>query len=549
MALKQSSRAARKSVRVQQIDAQAAERPGALSLGWLWLPAVLLITAVAYWPSLRGPFIFDDYNLPFSDPHVATAPASFWIGGVRPVLMATYWANYILSGTQPFSYHAGNLLLHAITAGMVFFLLRRLLELAGIDTRGELLAFFGAGLFLLHPLQTESVAYIAGRSEVVAGLFYVAAWLAFLVNFRFTFHLRTALAILLLAGAAVAGKESAISLPAILFLTDIYWNPATVIEQVRSRATLYVPIVLGGALAAWKILGSLTSGTAAGFSSAGVTPVLYALTQCRVIPEYIKLFLLPIGQNGDWGLPFFQSLTDHAAWVWPLGMAALLVVIVATYRRARLFSFGLATFLVLLLPTSSFVPIKDAIAERRMYIPIIGLILALLWVLDYAAARLPALREPRTLGLAMLLILAVAGGLSFERSKVWSSVTLFWADSAGKNPANSRAHRGLGAGYMLDGRYADAIREFQTAMNEAGKSDWLTDILALAYQLNQQPVLALDQLRKIEHPTASTYDRIGYLQAVMGDAAGASVSFQTALELEPGNPTALKGMATLAAKH
>ena len=128
----------------------------------------------------------------------------------------------------------------------------------------------------------------------------------------------------------MAGKESAISLPAILFLTDLYWNPASLMQQIRSRAALYIPIVLGGGLVAWKILGSLTSGTAAGFSSAGVSPALYALTQCRVIPEYIKLFLLPMGQNGDWAMPFFHSLTDNGAWVWLLGMVVMAGVIVAS---------------------------------------------------------------------------------------------------------------------------------------------------------------------------------------------------------------------------
>ena len=164
MALKQSSRAGRRAVRAQRHDPQATEKRAAGNRRWLWLPGVLLITALAYWPALNGTFIFDDYHLPFSDPGAATAGARFWIGGVRPLLMATYWANYALSGTAYRTYHAGNLLLHGATAVLVYFLLRRLLELAGIRTRQQMLALFGAGIFLLHPLQTESVAYMAGRS-------------------------------------------------------------------------------------------------------------------------------------------------------------------------------------------------------------------------------------------------------------------------------------------------------------------------------------------------------------------------------------------------
>jgi len=540
---------------------------------------------IAYWPALHGPFIFDDYHLPFSDPNAAKAGPAFWIGGVRPVLSATYWVNFIVSGTQPFSYHATSLLLHVITAGIVFFLLRKLLELAGFNSGGDLAALFGAGLFLLHPLQTESVAYIAGRSEVVAGLFYAAAWLVFVNHFHEPTKIVTAIEILLLAGAAVASKENAITLPAMLFLTDLYWNPASLAEQIRSRLKLYVPIIAGGVLAAVKILQSLTGATAAGFATAGVTPLFYGLTQCRVILTYIRLFLVPSGQNGDWGMSFFQSITDNAAWVYVLGMLAFVALIAWSYRRARLLSFGLLTFLVILLPTSSIVPIKDAIAERRVYVPIIGLILASIWTLDHFRRRLSIRQDSATLRYAMILILVMAAGLSFERNKVWSSDTLLWADSVKKNTANSRAHMGLGDAYLIHGPCVDAIREFKIVQSQAGPSEEMSTNLAAAYQCNHQPELALNELQAIvaKHPSASLYDRIGYIEATMGrvapaldafenalrldkndataysyrgtaklainDSRGAEADLRRALELDPGNGAALQGMAALAARR
>ena len=153
---------------------------------WLWaklFAAALLLAGVVYLPSLNGPIIFDDFHLPFSDPNAARMPASFWIGGVRPLLMATYWLNYAISGTTTFSYHAVNLLIHAAAAVVVFFVLQHLLKLASIEKNAFLFSLLGAGLFLLHPLQSESAAYIAGRSELVSGLFLVSAWLVFLQSF------------------------------------------------------------------------------------------------------------------------------------------------------------------------------------------------------------------------------------------------------------------------------------------------------------------------------------------------------------------------------
>jgi len=538
-----------------------------------------MIAILAYWPALWGPFVFDDHILPFSNPSAAKAGAAFWIGGVRPVLMATYWINFMISGTRPFSYHAGNLLLHTITAVIVFFLLRRLVDFAEVKVDRQEMALLGAGVFFLHPLQVESVAYIAGRSELVAGLFYFGAWLVFVNSAGSEIKFFTAIEIMLLAGAAVGGKESAITLPAILFLTDLYWNPASLTEQIRSRLKLYIPLVLGGLIVGSKILLNLTGG--AGFAPEGVPPSIYALTQCRVILTYIRLFCLPLGQSSDWALPYFRSLTDHAAWIYVLGMLAFVAAIVLLYRRARLLSFGLLIFLVLLLPTSSIVPINDAIAERRVYVPIIGLILASIWAIDHFGSRIQILREARTLRVATFLILGLAAVLSFERSHVWSSGVLFWEDAASKNPSNRRAHIALGSAYGQNGRCADAIREFKIVARQAGINDELSKRTAAAYECNNQPDLALKELYRTvaSHPTAATYAWIGYLEGVigrskaamtalnesirldplyatayayrgqlqstLGDQPKATADLQRALEIDPGNTEARDGMAKL----
>jgi protein O-mannosyl-transferase len=500
---------------------------------------VLGIAALAYWPALWGPLVFDDIHL-LIQRHSGRHPVMRWLGGVRPVLMSTYWLNFTISGRQTFSYHVLSLLLHVVTAWIVFLLLRRLLELAEVNLDRQMLALFGAGLFLLHPIQTESVAYIAGRSEVVAGLFYCAAWLVFVNHFGAATKFRTAIQILLLGGAAVGGKEDAISLPAILFLTDLYWNPASLLQQVRSRAKLYVPMVLGGLIIIARYLRRLSFAGPAALGTEGLTRSHYALTQCRVILTYIRLFLLPFGQNADWGLPFYRSLTDHAAWVCVLGMLALVGVIAWSYRRARLLSFGLLIFLVLLFPTSSIIPIKDAITERRMYIPIIGLILGAIWAIDRFRPRFEILRSPGALRVTAALILMAAGVLTFERSMVWSSDILLWKDSADKNPSNNRAHMGLGAAYMTHGRCRDAIPEFQTVARRGKVNDEVTINLADAYQCNHQPDLAVKELRTLqdESPSATIWDRIGYLEATMGHVTPALESFENALQLDPEDATA-----------
>ena len=149
---------------------------------WLFLAVAAAAVIVVFWaygPAMHGEFLFDDYALSFTLP-AATATLAEWMRGVRPVLQITYWLNSRLSGDNPFSYHVVNLIIHCIASGLIFLIVLRLVEWSGVEkARRTLLAGLAALLFLLHPAQTEAVAYLAGRSEALSTMFAMAAMTAF----------------------------------------------------------------------------------------------------------------------------------------------------------------------------------------------------------------------------------------------------------------------------------------------------------------------------------------------------------------------------------
>ncbi len=151
---------------------------------WLYVLGLFLAIAIVfevYQPALYGPFLFDDNYLPFRLPRFQVEALRPWLSGVRPLLMFSYWVNYQLSGFETFSYHAFNVLFHAANAVLIFLIVRKILQWAGVEKeRLDILAGFAGGVFLLHPVQAESVAYIASRSEDLSGLFFFAAYAAFL---------------------------------------------------------------------------------------------------------------------------------------------------------------------------------------------------------------------------------------------------------------------------------------------------------------------------------------------------------------------------------
>ena len=171
-----------------------------------------------------------------------------WIGPVRPLLMFSYWINTQISLQDTSSYHLFNILIHALTGILVFLVIRRLMEWAGAGESSRTpLAVFGALLFLLHPLQTESVAYISGRSESLCGMFGCASLAAFLYRRSAAISWAGVAAVVLLFGAAVLTKEQAVVLPVVFVLTDIWWNPDSPLRSVRANWKLYVVLAAGAA--------------------------------------------------------------------------------------------------------------------------------------------------------------------------------------------------------------------------------------------------------------------------------------------------------------
>ncbi|MCU1235514.1 MAG: Tetratricopeptide 2 repeat protein, partial [Candidatus Solibacter sp.] len=210
---------------------------------WQWLSAAIAGAILLFWayaPAMHGPFVFDDTKQQYALPS-AVDPLNTWIGPVRPVLMLSYWTNYQLSRDDTFSFHMVNLLIHLVTSLLIFFIIRRLLEWSNTAANlRTLLAGFGAFLFLLHPLQTESVAYIAGRSESLCGMFGCASYAAFLYRREKAITWSSVALVVVLFGAAVLTKEQGVVLPVLFLVTDLWWSPEGPLRAVRANWKLYL---------------------------------------------------------------------------------------------------------------------------------------------------------------------------------------------------------------------------------------------------------------------------------------------------------------------
>ena len=525
-----------KPKRSATIAVQAA--PGPKSHFWRYaLGCLIAFCAVyqVYSPALNGPFLLDDTSQPYMLPNFYVLPINDWIRGVRPLLMVTFWMNFKISGNETtFGYHVVNVVLHVFDGALIYLAVRKMLSMVNAEKAAqEILAAFAAGLFLLHPIQTESVSYVADRGETLSLFFMLGAYVVFLYRKSASVGVGTAVTILILFGAAVLTKEHTAVFPALLLLTDYYWNPGFSFQGMRRNWKLYVPILIGGIAGVAFVFRVLSESRSAGFALKDATWYQYFFTECRVIWDYVRMFLLPFGQNLDYDFPFSRGVLDHGA---IFGLAGLLAVsaLAWIYRREfKLASFGWFTFLLLLAPTSSFVPIQDPIAERRMYLPFIGLLFI---TVDF----LRRWKTGRTTLIAALSLVVLAeGAVAYQRNAIWGRAVDIWNDAASKSPKKLRPRFQLAYAYFQEQKCGEAVQEYAKAAALAPPNyDRQYDLLldwALAYDCAGKPDEAIAKLKEAAAVTRSAhvYSQIGMEYAKQKDFPEALEALATAQQLDP----------------
>jgi hypothetical protein len=445
----------------------------------LWLLGASLLVLAIYGNVLHGDFLFDDLRLIPGNPAVRLTELSLdgllrVARGTRPVAMLSLALNYYFHQYDVFGYHLVNVVIHILTGWCLYFFAKTTLVVAQV-TRAKKEAMFvaltAATLWLVHPVQTQSVSYIIQRMNSLAGLFFVLAMLCY-VQGRVRLGWQRAL---LFVGCGLAGilavgsKEMAITLPFFVILYEWYF-----FQELSAAWLRKALVVLGAGLAAVGVflfffpqfmpLGIIQKG----YSLYPFTMEQRLYTELRVVVHYLSLLVFPHPSrlNLDYDFPLSLSLVEP----WTTGAAALLLgalFVAALYlaRGHRLLSFCLLWFLGNLVIESTIIPL-DLVMEHRLYVPSMMLIVAMVLV----ASRL--LRRPliRAVGLAVLVVLL--GVWTHERNKVWQSPLALMVDTADKSPDKARPAYNVACEYAKQGMAAEAVGWLRKSVALEGFNRW-----------------------------------------------------------------------------
>lgn len=414
----------------------------------MWLALAILI---GYANVLNGSFQFDDYNVIVNEP--AVHGWSNWFAaldhGIRPLLKLSYTLNWTM-GAGVTGFHLTNLLIHLANAYLVYLLSQSFIRQQWQDVRFRHVPLIAALLFALHPVHTEAVSYISGRSASLMALFYLAGLLSY-INGRMQrdsrlLYLATPLLFLL----ALATKETAVTFPLALLAWELCCGG-------RWRPALHLMWPSWAALCVAAMFFLFSDSYAAQMQRSAEFNHLQGnlATQLAACAWLMKQWLLPLRLNIDPDLPLLMDISDALL---PLSlMIAATATMLLCWRRRPWISFALIWLMLQLIPLYLFLPRLDIANERQMYLAGWPLFLVL-------SIELTLRMNIRTLRLAAGGLLLALAGLTVLRNQVYASEISLWEDTAQKSPHKARVHNNLGYAYLLAGRRDEARLEFDRAL-------------------------------------------------------------------------------------
>lgn len=516
----------------------------------LWVPLVIVsVTVLAYVNAFGTPFLFDD------EPIITTNPDTRVLFPIeiaaRWLVNLTFKLNYAIGGFRVADYHAVNLLVHIGAALFLYGWLRRTLLLpragGGTPATHDAAAPAGAvaGLWAVHPLQTESVTYICQRYESLMGLCYLATMYAFVRGVQARGRNRAAAWFGMAVAACLLGmgtKEIMVTAPLLALLYDGLLVGPSACEILRRRGWVHAGLwatLLAFAGMEWQMF-AVVAQQGEGVTLA-ISPVSYLMTQLQVIPHYLRLSLLPHPLCLDYAWPFVTSWRQVVLPGALLVGLGLLTLGAAVKRRPVAFA-GL-WFFIILAPTSSVVPVPDAAFEHRMYLPLAGVLTV--GVLGGYGLLRRCIRSGhglRRIGMTAWLVLMVCGAvMTHVRNRAYRSGLTLWQDVVAVRPDNHRARLNVTSALLSQARYKEAEAAGSEVVSRLGYCSELTAEEIPSWGQNAAQAAIYRDARHY----AIAHNLLGVARIQQGDAAGAEAHFREAVRILPPFADAARNLAEL----
>lgn len=514
-------------------------------------------------------FVWDDKSTIQTNPvvqHPISIKQIFETFNTRFIPGLSFVINRNLTGPAVFGFRLVNVIIHIVTAVAVYFFARTTLVTPNMKAsrtgqRSALIPTLAGLLFLIHPIQTESVNLIMQRFTLIAAFFYVTAvWLYALARIKGS-KILYGVSFLATVGAMFS-RENCFTLPLAVVLYEFLFFPSWGNKFVK-RMVFLMPFLGTMMIIPFLLYKTSTAVThtariAEPVYSAGSRPELFVdainrisgteseikrrdffITQLNVLRTDIRLLFWPASQNLDYDYPvakrFFEPKTIFSA-----GFLVILFLIAILVRdRFRMIAFGILWFFLALSVESSVIP-TTVINEHRLYLPMVG------WVFIVSAVLTAFCRQRLIRVVVMVAVVLGLSATTMKRNALWQDEILLWTDTCQKSPRKARPLTNLGIAYKDRGDLDKAMDAFSRAIELDSKAYVAYTQLAFCYRFKGDNLKEEDLLQKaigINPHYALAYFGLAYNYHVRGFLAQAVLYYEKALELDPSDEMVYRNLA------
>lgn len=495
--------------------------------------SLIFATIFTYLSSLRYAFQFDDLsNITKRFSLRADNPLERWFNNPRWVGDWINSINYKIGKFNPWYYRTTNLTIHCLTGMILFFLtlaLCKKIKHSFFQNNQLLITFCVTGLFLLHPVQSQTVSYIIqGRVEGLASLCIAAIVLLFLQLHKTNYFLLKILYLFSIAAISLLAcgtKEIIIVTPFLLLLVDWFFIAEQGWKLFKKNIwfhALYIPMFMGILTKYFlnaKFLGDIVSLNTTLHNNSGnilttdptaiIHPLHFFISEFKVIVHYIFMFLWPanISVEYDWVLaPSFWSSEVIIPGLF-LTILVTSLLFMSIKKKYLYITAPFFWFFICVAPRSSFIPSPELACDYKTYLASYGIFFMLgslfAWLglkafslLSISYKKINLIPPQIATSLGCLLVFIPIGYSTSIRNTIWKNNLNFWQDCIKKAPKKARARNNYGVALCEAGRYQEAIFEYKKAIELDGMYHDPWSNIAVAYSMNKEIDKAIESLRK-----------------------------------------------------
>ena len=526
---------------------------GKINKNFIAICLIIFLSGIVYGNTFLNEFVWDDYFFILDNPEIksfSNVPGFFTTDVddiYRPLRSVHYTIVYSIFKKNPFGYHLNALFFHIIISILIYFIIMEIVDFQDTENlrfsrvlkiiNKRNIALISSLLFALHPIHTGRVTNMtAGFDLLGIFLFLLSFYLYILFSKEKKINYFIGSVIVFLIG--LFASEEVVTLPFVILLYEFVFNKGYFLKNLKEKISKiyapYVVLLLIYIIFRFFILG--IRGRVPEYDSPGFFFTM--ITMAKVFVKYILLLIFPSNLKLFYDIPIANSISDFSVL---LSMIILIFIVFLTIKfYNKIIFFCVFWFFITLLPFLNTIPLVVLMAERYLYLPLLGFCFLLGFIFDriYNLDLEKKFKKNLRIMLVVFIVLLFLfySFVIINRNAEWRDNLTFWTETVKDSPRSSRAHDNLGFTYEQMGRYKEAIIEFDKAVKlrpENYKAHTNLGVALAKIGLYNLSIQELGVALKINPYYYKAYNKLGLIYSEIEDYGAALYNLGMAVKLNP----------------